>query len=672
MLKDSSGDCLQTSERRKNGTITIVISQNKKFATEIKFYKMFDTIINEYLDITLSKEWSVVGLLKFARPKLSVDTIEEFKEDLHAILRKYSDKCNVHSYAKNKTKKILNNFNTSFSTVEVRKFINDLELHAEMRVNVTSAYTIEVLKDQQQNREIINQLRTNENSKETDQVREKVTRPSEAQDGHLCERQRRDELQMPEYPTEVADDEPPIEWEFDTPRPSWLEKVVEERRILFSNNDLTARYESSLKIVDLSDPKTLDILSETELSDLSAIFSSSLKNWTVLDPATERCLQSLTKLNSDQLRMIGEIVRFKGTYGAILELQEMLKDIKKQTISEPDDLFDDEDTFDNEHDISANEETPLLALEDHLNPDVAYTFDLIRFTCEMIAKGIPQRQNTERGYRHVYKTTHIFIGEAVSRASRDRRAEATDAPTNTEGYHFDWMFTKHNLGTNLSWGREFSLCERTGSKIEDKRKILTNTLKVQKTLRDMHQTLIKTISIEGGGMLSKPVLRASSKLLMPGFLSSYFFMRAILIIYVGEGYYSSLNLADFDIPTKYEELEYTIRISRIMIQVKRLLSTTISRFKRMKERAEKEKLTLGRVAVHDKEKEYRSPQKPKKQSSKGTTYSENQQRHGRSSFEDGSRSTRLDVGSDDFLFSQQNMETIPSGPFCKQTQHPVT
>jgi hypothetical protein len=78
--------------------------------------------------------------------------------------------------------------------------------------------------------------------------------------------------------------------------------------------------------------------------------------------------------------MIGEIVRPKGTYGAILELQKMLKDIKKQIISEPDDLFDDEDTFDNEHDISANEETPLLALEDHLNPDVAYTFDLIRFT----------------------------------------------------------------------------------------------------------------------------------------------------------------------------------------------------------------------------------------------------------------------------------------------------
>ncbi|RIA93198.1 hypothetical protein C1645_763084 [Glomus cerebriforme] len=180
------------------------------------------------------------------------------------------------------------------------------------------------------------------------------------------------------------------------------------------------------------------------------------------------------------------------------------------------------------------------------------------------------------------------------------------------------MFTnlnsqKHNLGTNLSWGREFSLCERTGSKIEDKPKILSNTLKVQKTLRDMHQTLIKVISVGGGGMLSKSVLRASSKLLMPGFLSSYFFMRVILIIYTGEGYYSSLNLADFDIPTKYEELEYIIKISRIMLQVKRLLSTTISRFKRMKQKAEKEKLTPRRVVVHDRQKEYRSPQKPKKQ-----------------------------------------------------------
>ncbi|CAG8707210.1 4247_t:CDS:2, partial [Dentiscutata heterogama] len=163
----------------------------------------------------------------------------------------------------------------------------------------------------------------------------------------------------------------------------------------------------------------------------------------------------------------------------------------------------------------------------------------------------------------------------------------------------------------LCWGREFSLCERTGSKIEDTHKIFSNSLKVQKTLRDMHQNLIKTIFAEGGGTLSKPVLEASTKLLMPGFLSSYFFMRAILIIYIGGGFYASINLSEFYIPTKYQELEFLIRMSRIMLQIKKLLSISISRFKQMKGRAEKEKFALGKVAMPGRQREYRSFQKPK-------------------------------------------------------------
>jgi len=81
---------------------------------------------------------------------------------------------------------------------------------------------------------------------------------------------------------------------------------------------------------------------------------------------------------------------------------------------------------------------------------------------------------------------------------------------------------RHDLGRELCWG-EFSLCERTGSKMEDTPKIFSNTLKVQKTLRDMHRNLIEAISAEGGGTLSNPVIQASTKLLMPGFLSSYLF-----------------------------------------------------------------------------------------------------------------------------------------------------
>ncbi|CAG8810579.1 4423_t:CDS:2, partial [Dentiscutata erythropus] len=158
---------------------------------------------------------------------------------------------------------------------------------------------------------------------------------------------------------------------------------------------------------------------------------------------------------------------------------------------------------------------------------------------------------------------------------------------------------------------EFSLCERTGSKTEDMPKILSNTLKVQKTLRDMHRTLIEAISAEGGGTLSKPVLQAGTKLLMPGFLSSHFFIRAILIIYIGSGFYASVNLADVYIPTKYQELEFIIKISRTMLQIKKLLSVTISRFKQMKSRAEREKFAPGKVTIPARQEEYRSFQKPK-------------------------------------------------------------
>lgn len=91
---------------------------------------------------------------------------------------------------------------------------------------------------------------------------------------------------------------------------------------------------------------------------------------------------------------------------------------------------------------------------------------------------------------------------------------------------------------------------------------------------------------------------------------------------------------DFDIPTKYEELEYIIRISHIMLQVKvsgilkfliilkvfsttlylhtlflqKLLLTTISQFKHIKKRVKKEKLTFRKVILHNKMKEYRSLQ----------------------------------------------------------------
>lgn len=132
-------------------------------------------------------------------------------------------------------------------------------------------------------------------------------------------------------------------------------------------------------------------------------------------------------------------------------------------------------------------------------------------------------------------------------------------------------------------------------------------------------------------MASKSVMQANTKLPI-GFLSSHFLMHAILIMYV-EVYYSLINLADFNIPTKYEKLKSIIEISRIMLQIKvsgiisrvfkvwlyiylrcflqKLLFTTITWFKLMKQRAKKEKFASGRVIMPVIQREHRSPQKPK-------------------------------------------------------------
>ncbi|CAG8553479.1 16505_t:CDS:2, partial [Funneliformis mosseae] len=238
----------------------------------------------------------------------------------------------------------------------------------------------------------------------------------------------------------------------------------------------------------------MNLLSENELSELNIIISTSLKNWTILKPMAERYLYSLAKLDGNQFRIIGEIVKPKDTHSVILKLQKILNNTKEKLPEESDDLFKNKDTFEND-DKNLHEEI-LLSIEDHTNAD------------------------------------------------------------------------KHDLGKELCWGQKFLLCERTGSKSEDIRKVLLNTLKVQKTLKDMHRNLFESISAESSGTLSKPVLHANTKLLVPGFLSLYFFLRIILIIYIGGEFYVSVNLADFYIPTKYEELESILKISHTSFQIK--------------------------------------------------------------------------------------------------------
>jgi hypothetical protein len=183
----------------------------------------------------------------------------------------------------------------------------------------------------------------------------------------------------------------------------------------------------------------------------------------------------------------------------------------------------------------------------------------------------------------------------VFQASHDQRKKAMDASSDVKDYHIDWLFTRHDLAKDLAWGREFSLCECAGSRIENNRKILDNTLKVQKIFKDMHRTLIDTIVITSG--------RISKEVLIPGFLSSRFFIRMILIMYIGTGFYLSAELAEFDIPITYKELGEVLKMG--------MLSFTVTLFASTKERAKREKFLLGKVILPDRPEELSSLAKSK-------------------------------------------------------------
>lgn len=390
-------------------------------------------------------------------------------------------------------------------------------------------------------------------------------------------------------------------WEFDGSPPSWLSKAMEEYKSSTSEPRTKAIH---WKIVNVSDRDyLLTFLTKGEFLSLHGTFGSAITGWKTLTSAAERCLQTLAKLDSNQLLSIGRIIEIEGVRGAI---KQALYLVGSATESEK--LGLDEDDNDNNNDNEGKNAAPVALLEegDCKHTDVCYIFNLLRYCCEMLDKGITQRNNSERDIDIAIKT-HIFscldsildkhYGEIVSRASRDRRALGIGASKNVEGYHVDWLFTRHDLAKESAWGREFSLCERAGSSVDNRQKISSDTLKVQKTLRDMHQSLYDAITDAGNGVLSKSVLGQTTKLLMPGFISSYFSVRALLVVYVGAGFYASLDLAEFSIPTTTMEIRNILNVARILLQIKKIMGTTVTRFRKMKEKVNQERFDSEGVVV---------------------------------------------------------------------------
>ncbi|RUS34055.1 hypothetical protein BC938DRAFT_482658, partial [Jimgerdemannia flammicorona] len=102
-------------------------------------------------------------------------------------------------------------------------------------------------------------------------------------------------------------------WEFEYEMPTWLPKVMKKHETAILTTDASHELASKpiyWRILDISEYNIVpDILSNADLSSLKLMFATALNeiSWTSLEPAAERCLQALGKLNTKQLQSIGEM-----------------------------------------------------------------------------------------------------------------------------------------------------------------------------------------------------------------------------------------------------------------------------------------------------------------------------------------------------------------------------
>ena len=79
---------------------------------------------------------------------------------------------------------------------------------------------------------------------------------------------------------------------------------------------------------------------------------------------------------------------------------------------------------------------------------------------------------------------------------------------------------------------------------------------------------METLSEVGGGALLVKVVQAFWQLILPGFITSWFFIHVLVNMYIGSKYYGSTVLGEFDIPTRFDEMGKIVEIAWIMLTIK--------------------------------------------------------------------------------------------------------
>ncbi|CAB4409154.1 unnamed protein product [Rhizophagus irregularis] len=95
---------------------------------------MFKPIIAKYLSEMKYEHWPIISILKYTKSKcrLYSDSINDLKSNIYASLRSYRENDN-HVNVNNKLNKIITDFEKSFSTAEVKEFIDKLQEEQEER-----------------------------------------------------------------------------------------------------------------------------------------------------------------------------------------------------------------------------------------------------------------------------------------------------------------------------------------------------------------------------------------------------------------------------------------------------------------------------------------------------------------------------------------------------------
>ncbi|KAJ3229591.1 hypothetical protein HDU81_005224 [Chytriomyces hyalinus] len=350
-----------------------------------------------------------------------------------------------------------------------------------------------------------------------------------------------------------------------------FEESISSKALYWRIIDLTnfSELKSYLKPIEIKAVRDLFSLSVPNLSDFK-VFSNA-----------EYVLSALEEISPYQVIEVCKVVRLTGPVGGLRKLASLLQTNLKSTTSQPnmkaynaDRLKDILGTNVPKMNDSATKVAELVSLYDssgEFDDDVRYVFNLFNQSYEMIEKGIPCRDNTERALDSNYfwdmfacleSVSAIHYGEAVSRASRFRRRLSSPQ---REGFHVDYIFK--SLQSQIgAYGDEFALCENAGSSLNHDEKSKTDFFKLAKTMRDTHLSLCRNL-LNNAQSLPKFV-KALDVLRIVGFRTSGFKVTSSILIPAGGGFYVRGMVDEVVVPVATKNLQDNCAVARAILKMK--------------------------------------------------------------------------------------------------------